>query len=304
MIKQFRHLPHSLQVLFMTFVAGPLAFVAAWLINIPTIVGLPGWYLGVTVFVYGVGPWLVAFFLIRRQRAFLYTFGGWGLVLIAMAFAAPSGLPLAFVVVHTTFAMTMVTTALVLINRDLLLPLMFPARRGWRLAPRVPTNQRAKLFIPRLQREATVMMEDCSLTGMAAYGPEDALEEALEATIRGEPIVLNCVIARQNFDVTMFCMWQSRAAGIVRIGLKAQDPSAMEALFEALKPVQAERSIPRRLRETWGGPTLRRALNYVLAVALMSLMLLPPLFLDNGPGHRAFVALRTLFTDKAETTTH
>lgn len=298
MLRRFRHLPQSLQVLFLTYVAGPLAFLAAWLINVAGLVGLPAWYLGLTSVVYGLGPWVIAVFLILRQRAFLVCFALWGLALIATAFSSPQGQPLAFVVVHATFAMTMVMTALVLVNRDLLLPLMFPERRGWRLAPRVSTNHRIKLRIPRLNREATVMMEDCSMTGLAGYGPEDSMQDAFESALKGEPVVMTCAVARKTFEIPMFCMWQARAAGLVRIGLKAHDGVSMSQLFEAVRPVQP-RTIPGRLREMWVRPSLRRVLNYLLAIGLMGLMLLPPLFLDNGPGKGLYSALKRALSSEA-----
>src|SRR4051812_48465497 len=105
MIRRFQHLPHSLQVLFMTYVAGPLGFAAGWLINLRSLIGLPGAYLVLAGLVYGILPWIAAVLLLRRQRAFLYAFAAWGVALIITAFVAPPGLPGAFIVVHTTFAM-------------------------------------------------------------------------------------------------------------------------------------------------------------------------------------------------------
>lgn len=306
MFRRFQYLPQSLQVLFLTYVAGPFAFLAACLINVPAVLTLPRWYMITTVFLYVLGPVVAALLLLLRSRAFLYAFAIWGFALIALAFKAPSGLPGAFVLVHATFAMAMVMTALVLVNRDLLLPLMFPERRGWRLAPRVPVNQRAKVLFPRLSRETPrelqVMIEDCSLTGIAVYGPEEVVADALEGTGKGEAAVVTCVVARRTFEVPVYCMWQSRAAGMVRVGMKAQNEDQMGEFFEALQPVQLTQTVPRRLHFKWGGRSLRRALNYTLAAFLLGLMLLPPLFLDDGPGRRAIDAIAEYISDDGATT--
>lgn len=299
MLKRFHYLPQSLQVILLTYVAGPFAFLAACLINVPAVLSLPRWYVLAAILSYGVGPLVAAYLLLIRSRSFLYAFVVWGLVLIGLAFAAPGGLPKVFILVHATFAMALVMTALVFVNRDLLLPLMFPERRGWRLAPRVPVNHRARILLPRLSQEAPrelqVMIEDCSLTGLAVYGPEEMLAAALEDTVKGEAAIVTCSIARRTFEVPMYCMWQSRAAGMLRMGLKANDQGQMGQFFEALQPDQQAQSVPSRLKVKWGGRTLRRSLNYALAAFLLSLMLLPPLFLDNGPGRSALQALAGFF---------
>lgn len=292
MLNSYRELPDSLRILVLTYVAGALAFIGSWLINLASLLSLPGWYLLAATSVYCVGPLVLSALLVMRQRSFLVLFALWGFFLIAMAFESPKELPRAFVIVHTTYAISMVVTALVFINRDLLLPLMFTNSRPWRLAPRVKLNQRVELYLPGLSQNLSLMIEDCSLTGIAAFAGADALERMIHDSLVDEEGTLICTVGQSVVEMPVRCVWQSAAAGTFRVGLEGQNAPLMATLYRALMPPSEQQTLVDRLRIAFGGVALRRALNYFLALALLSLMLLPPLFLDNGPAHKVFFLAR------------
>lgn len=302
MLKRFRHLPQSLQIMFGAFVLAPVVASGFAAFGWKAMAGLPTWYLGMLVACYVAVPWALAVLLLLRNSWFLYLLIAECLSLLSLAFVAPGpgSFPTILLYVHYVLVVTMVAMALMLINRDILFPFVFPGYRGWRRAPRIAANQRVKVFMPRLDQSLDMMIEDCSLTGVALYCSEAAVDDMLGDIMKGEAMVVTCVLGRVSHQVPMHYMWQSRLSGVLKVGLKAYDLPAMGTLFRELGPRQPDRArtAVRRLGRAWANRHVRRVLNYGLAVLLVAAMALPPL-IQAGGWKPLKEQLVTLFLKKA-----
>ncbi len=236
---------------------------------------------------YVLAPVVLAALLRRRHPAFLQALIGECVALLALALLYLAELPAVLVNVHYVFVVTMVTLAVLLFNRDLLFPLIFSGHRGFRHAPRFAVHQMVRVMVPRLGRTFEMMIEDCSLTGLALYGSEEVLEDMLASNVRGDPLLVQCAVGRVAHQVPTSYLWQSRTSSIVKIGLKARDQKAMAEMFHALGLRQTKHRTVFRLVELSMTPWIRRTISYGIASLMLLLMIGLPLARQLHPAPKA-----------------
>jgi hypothetical protein len=281
-MSRLRFLPQSLKTMCVAFAASPLAFLGWTAMNWRSLAELPPWHTALLAVCYVVMPLVLASLIVRRHSVFLYVLIGECLGLLALAFVLPARTMPSLFYVHYVYVLMMVAMALMLVNRDILFPFVLPGYRGWRQAPRVAVNQRVRVAVPRLDAKVMLMVEDCSLTGLALYGGGDALADLLPRLVRNEPMTVACAVGHDQFEVAMDFKWESRLSAVMKVGLRARDPVGMRRLFDALNTHGAKRTWVRRFQEAWANTIVRRSLNLALATALTGALILPPLISEGG----------------------
>jgi hypothetical protein len=275
-MSRYRYLPLSLQGVFLVLVLAPAAAVCATAMSWAALSRADTLTLSVAALCYVVIPLGLATLLMRRHPAFLYLLIAECVFLLASAFLRMPTHSQIFINVHYGFVLTMVLLAVMLINRDILFPFIFTGHRGFRQAPRLAVNQMVRVHVPRIDRTFEMMIEDCSLTGVALYGTEDHLDPMLAANTRGDPLLVICTIGRLTHQVPMTYLWQAKMSSIIKIGLVARDQRAMGAMFHALGLRQPKRA-RFKLAEFYMTPWVRRTFSYGLAVAMLLLMIGAPI---------------------------
>ncbi len=269
---RFRHLPLSLQGVFLVLALAPLAAMVAVAHSSSRMASAETMVQLLAAMCYVVLPATLALLLLKRHPAFLYLLipecAG---LLLAAFFKVPQYSP-GFASIHYGYVVTMVLLAVMLINRDILFPFIFSGHRGFRQAPRVSVNQMVRVEVPRLGKTFEMMIEDCSLTGAALYGSEDQLDQMLAANSRGDPLLISCTIGRFTHQVPTTYLWQAKISSIIKIGLVARDPAAMSAMFHALGLRQTHR-FRFKVAEIYMLPWVRRSLSYGLAAVMLALMI-------------------------------
>lgn len=276
-MSRYRYLPLSLQGVFLVLTTAPACAVVAIVLGWAKVRTLEPHLAVLGALCYVVLPLLLASLLMKRHQAFLYVLILECAGLLGAAFLRMPTLSLAFVNVHYGFVVTMVILAVMLINRDILFPFIFTGHRGFRQAPRLAVNQMVHVEVPRLGKTFDMMIEDCSLTGLALYGSEDHLDAMMGSNVRGDPLLVKCNIGRTTYQVATTYLWQSKMSSIVKIGLVARDPKAMSAMFHALGLRQSQHRMRFRIAELYMAPWVRRSFSYGLATLMLLLMIGVPI---------------------------
>jgi hypothetical protein len=285
-MKKFRILPQSLKVMFAGLALAPISFALYAVATLDVVAQFPAWYLWLTLGCYGLVPGVLAVGLLLRHASFLYLLIAECVGLLTLAFLQPRALPTFVFSLHYALVMAMVIMALMLVNKDILFPFVLPGFRGFRTAPRLPINQRVRLVAPRLAQELEMMVEDYSLGGLSLYASEDSADPVVARLARYETVTIVVNVARGTFQVPMELKWQSRLSSLVRLGLKAKDEKAMAELFGALTARRQAPGLADRWQSAWARRSVRRLVNMVFAVGLLSLLIFPPVVQGD--------ALRTL----------
>jgi hypothetical protein len=268
--------------MFAILVAAPAVVIVYSLLFLETVSVLPVWHLALMAVGYVAMPLAVSRFLIKKSGAFIYVVMGQCLLLLGMAFIPAAQVPVFLFYLHYGLVFAMVVLALMMINRDLLFPFIFAEQRGFRREPRVEINHPVTLIHPNGKDEYRLLIDDCSITGMAVYGNAEDLDALLQLLSRGQNLMLRSAVRKQKFELVLSFQWQTVDSGVAKIGFRATDQELMGQFFKALGPKASTHGSRIRFKQIWARKPGRRLINYGVAVALLATMTLPPLMVPEN----------------------
>lgn len=273
--------------MFATLVAAPAVVIIYSSLFIDTVTRLPVWHLGLMAVAYIAMPLVICRFLVEKSTAFIYIVMGQCLLLLGMAFIPADRVPDFLFWLHYGLVFAMVVLALMMINRDLLFPFIFSEKRGFRREPRVEINHPVTLVHPNGKEEFKLLINDCSISGLAVYGNAEDLDAVLPYLNRGMNLMIRSFVRKQKFELVLSYQWQSVDSGVAKLGFRATDAELMESFFKALGPKASTHGSRIRMKQIWAKKPGRRLLNYGIAFGLFITMTTPPLLV---PENRAAVA--------------
>lgn len=273
--------------MFASQIAAPVVVLIYAALFYETLKPVPVWHLLLMIGAYVGMPLVVAKYLLTKSQWFIYVVMGQCLLLLGMAFLPATQVPDFLFFTHYTLVITMVVMALMMINRDLLFPFIFEEKRGFRREPRVEINHPVKLIHPDGKSVFNLLIDDCSLSGLAIYGNADELEKILPLLKRDSEMYLHSTVRKKKFKLSLSYQWQSVSSQVVKLGFRANDMEMMSGFFQALGPKASRHGSRVRFRQIWAKKPARRLINYVFAFAMLTMMTLPPLLV---PENRAAVS--------------
>ena len=230
-LRNLKHLPTSLRIVIAAFGFATMLFFAVVLRHGDVFAELSPVYSLYLVATYAAIPWAICAFIIQRNVLFLYMLLLECLAVLVGNLVSDAGVPEVLRHLHIAYATALVATLLMMVNKDLSFPFLLPTFRGWRRAPRFDVNQLVQLWTPWNEQPFQLMVQDCSVSGMALFGSEEELADLLGGLVIGQDVIVRHSMGRQNYQVPLEVMWLSSHSAIVKIGLMAIEPQGMAAFL-------------------------------------------------------------------------
>jgi uncharacterized protein (DUF2141 family) len=218
-------------------------------------------------------PWILCYFVLRRSPmilpALLLQLGciGGDLFVYGRLLEPDAQIPRIF------FFALLIAVGILFTSRDILFPFIAGSKRGFRRAPRIYTNKSVAIVGPT--ELIPVILENCSLTGLAVFGESQTLGNFLQKRRHGVPFSI-CLDRRTPTNTVMATLVAERSDGThMRLGLSVKDTQKMSAFIRSLST--KERSLKWKLTVFWNSSYFQRIAILTWVVSLAASIMLPAL---------------------------
>ncbi len=214
-------------------------------------------------------PILLSIAIIKRSYVVLPFFLLECVALLTHTLLNPTGLPLSLQLTRVVLLAVGSLFGIALANRDFLYPLLSRSGRRWRASPRLALNARLDLYLGQ-KMVASVLMEDCSLTGMGIIIAAESLPKDLRTQQRSSALTVRYRSAAGTTEVPVRIVWAREHPAFIRMGMQALDGEAMVRLLESIRPPRSTWKFRHQLAVGWTKSGLRRAAfgSWLVAMAL------------------------------------
>ncbi len=278
--------PPSMKIFFTVYLILPLL---AWLdsANLWQIVATStGLEIFVSCLAYFLAPWFICLFILKRNALVLPALI---VQLGSMSFDAMTRQYLShdFWYFRLVALLVVCVAGVLFTSRDILFPLMATTTRGFRRAPRVYANLPLKLFDHGTP--VNVVLENCSLTGIALFGEFHQISNFLRSRYFDDPIFLALGTEYDAPIVRASLVAVRNDQTHIRLGLSIADSNAMSKFIRRL--AGHRKDFASKLRLAWNSSYFQRIAIGTWAIAMLGFISIPGLTPVRADVHERSTAM-------------
>src|SRR5207302_1382371 len=147
--------------------------------------------------------------------------------------------------------------SLVFATKDNIYPFLSKSRRGWRRKPRLAVEQPA--FLVAGGARIPLMMQNCSLTGVAAHGEAARLMPLLTRLAAHRPVTLMLQLGRKELQLPATVVWYRSDGPVVLFAVHTRATHVMEQFVDSVGKTGEGSAFAFGLARLWVKTSVRRA---------------------------------------------
>jgi uncharacterized protein (DUF2141 family) len=219
---------------------------------------------------YFIAPWLICALLFKRSAlvlpALIVQLGA----MAVDAMTHPS-LDRDFLYFRVAAILVVCIAGVIFTSRDILFPLMTTNNRGFRRAPRIYANRPLKLFDHG--QPIPVVLENCSLTGLALFGEYQQISNFLRSRYFDDPIFVALGREDDSPIVRASLVAIRNDQTHIRLGLSIAESRTMSKFIRSLHNHRSD--VATKFKLAWNSSYFQRIAIGIWAVTMFSLIVVP-----------------------------